>query len=183
MSAWLPAFARAGLRAGLLGGLLCLVSACWVSQQPLLGDANAARIGFAGSYIDAGQAGQSVLTIAETGDGRYEMYDEDERFPARFLALGDDWYVVEYEVRDDEPGSEKAFYLFQPIRVNGGDLHFYTPECGEDAAPIEGLIREEETCAISSLAALDAVARIFVQHVESGAFSGPANIYVPLGSP
>jgi len=169
-------------RLGLLGATLCLLSACWASETPLLDAGNASRVPFEGSYVDGEGA---HLTIESNEDGSYSMSDdeEDESMTAHFLALGGGWYVAQYDGHDGEEGAEdegQHFYIYQPIRFSGGMLHMYEGPCDEALDGIDGVERSNDTCGFTSLAALKEAAANVVARYESGALTGEPSVFRPL---
>ncbi len=171
----------AAARALLLGGIMCLISACWMSPVPLIDASNASEIDFEGAWQEVESGEPSRITITSNGDGSYTMGDSDELLNTYFVALRGDWYLAQYEGKAEDLAPEAtggAFFLYQPIRVSDEALNLYSPECNEEIASIEGVTSEEGTCGFESYEALMAVAEKYVDAVESGAITGDANVFV-----
>jgi len=168
-------------RFALAGALACLLSACWASDQPLVTDKDASEAAVVGSYHgDKGGDSEPLdLDIVATGTASYAMTnDKDERIPVRFMALKGDWYLMQFEAGSDEEGG-KGGYLYEPVKLVGGDLHFYAPDCADVPGKFKGLTREEEivpTCKFTRLDGLKAMALAYVAKVERGKVETDPNV-------
>ena len=185
-------------RTVLCGVLACALAACWTSQKPLLTDTNASSVGFAGKYRGKGEDAPTVLAIASGGGTAYAFVDEkNERIPVRFLALGSEWYLLQYEIADGAEDPDPA-YMYQAIRRVGQDLYFYPSNCEDVAGDFRGLKRSNwapgaadgpretaprgsQTCTFSGLAGLKTVARAYIAKVEKGAITGSPSVLERLG--
>jgi len=171
------------LRAALLGPLLVLLSACWVSQFPLVDSTNSTEVGFAGTYRNGDN---EPLFIIANGDGSYTMGDNHEQMRTLFLDYGHDWYIAQYEVRDDDVTAtleQKAtVYVYQLVNVAPGQVTLYEPVCDEDLRGIPGLDVSKEGCELETFDALREVARNAVGRIEDGDTDMESGVFTRVGS-
>jgi len=173
--------ATALARIVLAGALACLLSACWTSEKPLVTGKAASAAAVAGFY--RGERGEDEgpleLEIVATGPTSYAMVsDKDERIPVRFLALKGDWYLMQFEAGSDEEGG-KGGYMYEPVKLVGGDLNFYAPDCGDVPGKFKGLTRDDKmipTCTFTRLDGLKAMALAYVAKVERGEIAAEPNV-------
>lgn len=162
--------ARGILRSLVVGALLCLLSACWLSEKPLLTDRTASEVGFVGKYHADGESTVD-LAIVPAGAAAYAMANEEgERIPVRFLALKGDWYLMQMDSGNAEKGTD-TFYLYQVLKVVNGDLHFYSSDCEDLAGKFKGMKRDHVTvpsCTFSRLDGLKSAALAYVARIEEG---------------
>jgi len=157
------------LRAALLGPLLVLLSACWVSQFPFVDATNSTEVGFAGTYRNGDN---EPLFIIANGDGSYLMGDNHEQLRTLFLDYGKGWYIAQYEVRDDDVTAtleQKAtVYVYQLVSVAPGQVTLYEPVCDEDLRGIPGLDVSKEGCELETFDALREVVRNVIGRINDG---------------
>lgn len=160
------------IRMGLAALLACMLSACWISDKPLITQKNASVIPFAGRY-HATDEDRGALVIRAQGAKAYVLEDRDSAIPTRFLRLRDDWYLVQYEGDDSEFDSGEVFYIYQIIRFAHGQLSIYAPECAEIGGSYSGMKRGEdsEICNFSKLKGLTTIAAAYIGKLESGEIS------------
>ena len=157
--------------AGMLGVLL---SACWMSDKELITEKSGAAVGFAGAYreTDAEHPDNLDLRIAPAGGTAYVMTnDKQDQVPVRFLDLGRDWYLMQYEGRSDEEGAG-PYYIYLTLKRVGSDLHLFSSECKELTGKFKGMKREDgavQACNFSRLDGLKSAAQSYIAQMERGA--------------
>ena len=173
------------IRAGTAGLLLCLLSACWLSEKPLLTARNSTEVDFAGTYRSVGEEDEGNLVIAPAGHRAYRMEAGAEQLATHYLRLGKDWYLAQYEGRDEEAGTEddgapEVLYFYQPMRVAGGRLYIYSPECERMAGEYPGMERASGVCSFHTLEGLRAAALTYIDAVEKGEIADRPAIWARL---
>ncbi len=152
----------------LLGAIICLLPGCWVSQARLIDASSSAAVSFEGAWEDAEAGARSRISITANGDGSYTLGDKDEELQTYYLAMGDGWFVAQYEADAEELGDDQEIYMFQPVRDEGDVLRLYSPPCDESATAIPGVTSDGQACMIESLEALKAVSADFIRRVNAG---------------
>jgi hypothetical protein len=177
--------ARGFVRIALAGALACLLSACWLSEKPLITDGSASEVGFVGKYhADGdGDSGPTDIAIVADGPASYAIASEkDERLPVRFLALKGAWYLMQADSDSDEEGAD-TFYLYQVLKVVNGDLHFYSSDCEDLTGKFKGMKRDKATvpsCTFSRLDGLKSAALAYVARIERGELAEEPHILARL---
>jgi hypothetical protein len=166
-----------------------LLSACWMSDEPLIGTEHASTVDFAGPYEPKKE--DVVIEVTRNPEGSYSLIDnKGEGFTAFFLDVGDGWYVVEQDfaklsrdgkVKDVTGGEVKLSaeegegpYLYNMMQRKGDDLLFYLPPCDDVTQAVPGVALDMEfekftaTCKFSSVETLRAAAPEFIASVEAG---------------
>lgn len=166
------------IRMVLVSLMACLLSACWISDNPLITDKNASSIEFAGRYR-AIDEDRNVLAIRPSGARAYVLEDGEETVPARFLKLRSNWYLVQYQGKDTEFDSGEAFYVYQTMRFSEGKLFIHAPDCADVEGPFAGLKRgkDSEICNFSKLKGLKAIALAYIDKIEKGGIAGDSAIW------
>ncbi|MCB5424349.1 hypothetical protein H0274_03685 [Altererythrobacter sp. CC-YST694] len=156
------------------GLLLCLLSACWLSEEPLLTAKNASEVDFAGTYRSVDDEGSSdELVIAQAPDRAYRVGDGEEQLTAHYLRLGKEWYLAQYEGKDEpadieERRAQEAVYLFQAVREAGGRLYFYSPDCDRTDGDYPGMERSSGVCTFRNLEGIRAAVLAYIERIETG---------------
>jgi hypothetical protein len=158
--------------------MICLLSGCWASQGRLIDASSASTVDFEGQWQDAEAGARSRISITANGDGSYTLGDKDEKLQTYYLAMGDGWFVAQYEVDSDQLEVDQEVYMFQPVREDGDVLRLYSPPCDESATAISGVTSDGEACLIDSLEALKAVAADFIQRVDAGEIQAEDGVFV-----
>jgi len=176
---------RKGIRFFIAAGMAAALSACWLSDEPLIGADDRAAPAVEGKYLSNAEK-QVTVTVTRQDDGRYRFDDGKEPIMLAFLALDGDWYLAEFEMRKDpedvvggeaaEPDGKEAFYLFQPMQIIDGDLHFHMPECDEAFADIEGLKADNKICEVETVGALRELSKRFLARLAAGEVTEEANV-------
>ncbi len=176
--------ARQLLRIGATAALLCLLSACWLSEKPLLTAKTSSEVDFTGTYRGVGEEDRSDLVIASRGKRAYEMRQGKDRVATRYLRLKDEWYLAQYEGKDEDADTGQSegdvVYLYQPLRVAGRRLYMYSPECDDTPGDHKGMERKSGACTFTSLDGLTAAARAYVARVEKGEVSGQPAVWTKV---
>ncbi len=169
-----------------------LLSACWMSDEPLIGAEHASTVDFSGPYKPKKE--DVVIEVTHNPDGSYSLIDnKGEGFTAFFVDISNGWYLVQQDFAklakggkvkdatgDDVEVSEKegdAPYLYNLMKLSGGDLLFYLPECNEAIQAVPGVELDMQgdkfaaACRFSSIEALRAAAPKFIAQVEAGKFT------------
>lgn len=174
------------LRIGATAALLCLLSACWLSDKPLLTAKTASEVDFTGTYRGVGEEDRSDLVIASRGKRAYELHQGQDKVATRYLRLKDEWYLAQYEGRDEDAdadadqGKGEVVYLYQPLRAVGGRLYLYSADCDDTPGDYRGMERKSGACTFTSLDGLIAAARAYVARVEKGEVSGQPAVWTKV---
>ncbi|WP_336977589.1 hypothetical protein [Altererythrobacter fulvus] len=174
---------RGFIRSSLVATLACLLSACWLSDRPLLTDDNSSAVDFTGTYRGLDEEARSDLVIAATGSRAYEVRQGGEHIAVRYLKLKGDWYLAQYEGKDEDAGDgedAEVVYLYQPLRAAGGRLYMYSADCDDTPGDFAGMKRESGACSFSSPEGLADAALAFIGRVERGEISGDPAIWVKV---
>lgn len=169
------------IRAGMAGLLLCLLSACWLSEKPLLTAKNASEVDFVGTYRSVGEGSSDELVIAPARHRAYRVGDREEQVTGHYLRLGKEWYLAQYEGKDEPPGNEdgrakEAVYLYQAVREAGGRLYFYSPDCARTEGEYQGMERSSGVCTFRKLDGLRAAMLAYVEGIEKGEIADEPSI-------
>ncbi len=182
---------RGFIRSSLVATLACFLSACWLSDRPLLTADNSSAVDFTGTYRGLDEEDRSDLVIAATGSRAYEVRQGGEHIAVRYLKLKGDWYLAQYEGKDEDAGEGEAgdgedieaaevVYLYQPLRAAGGRLYMYSADCDDTPGDFAGMKRETGACSFSSPEGLADAALAFIARVERGEISGDPAIWVKV---
>jgi hypothetical protein len=159
----------------LAGALASLLSACWLSEKPLIADDKASQVDFAARYRGEGDDGPMDMTIVAEGGSAYSLVNEKgERLPVRFLSLKGDWYLMQAQGNEDEKSADN-FYLYQALKVADDSLTFYSSDCEETPGKFKGMKRDTKTiqsCGFTRLDGLRAAALAYIARVEKGEITG-----------
>lgn len=180
--------ARQLFRIGISSVLLCLLSACWLSEKPLLTEKTASEVDFAGTYRGVDSEDRSDLVIAARGARAYEIHQGRDKVATRYLRLKDEWYLAQYEGKDEDASEageaagepEEVVYLYQPLRAVGGRLYLYSADCDDTPGDFEGMERNSSACTFTSLDGLISAARAYVARVEKGEVSGQPAVWTKV---
>lgn len=171
---------RGALRAVLAGALACLLSACWMSEKPLVTDRNAAAISAVGTYRGEND-GDTIDLIIGPGGTTYGMTDGKDRVPTRFLALGRDWYLMQWRGESDGEKGKDMFYLYQPARLVAGEFHIYDADCETTEGAFKGMTRDGRTCEFTRADGLKDAALAHVARIEQGDLPGDFQVFKKVG--
>ncbi len=169
--------ARELVRIGISAALLCLLSACWLSEKPLLTAQTSSEVDFTGTYRVRDEQDRSDLVIRSKGEGAYELHQGKDKVPTRYLRLKDDWYLAQYDGRDEDDETGEVVYLYQPLRVAGRRLYIYSASCDDTPGDFAGMERSSSVCTFTSLEGLKAVALAYVARVEKGEVSDEPTVW------
>lgn len=178
---------------------LCLLpwlSACWVSNEPLIGTATASHVDFASTYKPEGY--EVVVRSVHKEDGSYELTDGKDGFTGFYRRIAPDWYLVQLDfqdfARDIEQGGGaggsfkvevpegEGPWFYNLVHLDGQGLEFYRVACDDKARAIDGVSAEKafdeklDACVFASLEQVEAAAMAAKQTIESGAFVGEKRV-------
>ena len=154
--------------------LAWLLSACWVSERPLLTDETSTVISFAGDYRSAGD-GATRLEIVASGGNSYLTTDGKDPIPTRFLALRGSWYLMQYQASDDS--EKEQVFLYNLLDASDGELRIHGVECEDTKGEFEGMTRDDGACRFSALAGLKAAALAQIAGLESGSLTAEPSVF------
>lgn len=162
----------------LLAVILCLLPGCWFSHARLVDPSSSAAVDFEGEWQDPEGGPGSRLSIVPNGDGSYSLGDGEEALTTYYLAMGNRWFVAQYEADPGELEEGREIYMFQPVRAESGILRLYKPLCDDAAAAITGVTSDGQACMIENTEALKALAADFIHRVETGEIEAEEEVFV-----
>ncbi|KPL67766.1 hypothetical protein SZ64_06335 [Erythrobacter sp. SG61-1L] len=160
--------------------MACLLSACWLSEKPLLTAKTASGVDFTGTYRALGEEERSDLVISTRGKHAYEVRQGEEKISTRYLKLRGDWYLAQYKGKDEEERDDEVVYLYQPMRAVSGRLYMYSADCDDTPGEFRGMKREKGACSFTSLDGLKAAALAFIGRIEKGEIADDPQVWVKV---
>ena len=173
-----------------------LLSACWMTKEPLIGTDNASQVAFAGPYRPDGH---DVEVRAEHNpDGSYRLTDGKEGFTAFYREVAPGWYLVQLNFRafvtdvEQSGGADGTFkitvpegdgpWLYNLVHVGDDALRFYRVTCDPATKAIPGVTNEQsadelfDVCTFPGMTGLEQAAFETIDRIGKGTFAGETNV-------